>query len=569
MKKNLKWRGKKLTKKVSNFSKKTAKTSKEHLRDNFFNRLSNVKNVRLLILEWILLILIILLLSIAQSFWYDKSYSNSSFTSGGTYIEATLGKVSSLNPLLAKTNSEKALAKLMFSSLVTVDYSGHIGPDLAKSIKHDDKAKVWTIELKDDLKWSDNTPLTSEDVIFTIETIKNNLLDTLYTAKLSHLKVTKKDNSIIFTLPSSYSDFSSVLDFPILPAHILKNSSAKSLAEHEFNSKPISSGPFTYRATQNTSNSDENIIHLTANPYYHRGRPLLDSFSIYAAISPDTIISSLKNNTITATSALSSSQLPKDLPSNIYKKQTTIKSGTLLFLNNLTLSKSLRKTLSTAIDLRSLRAPLESSNQPPLNLPFIDQKQNFQPFVFNYNPEEAKKHLPKDHKIRLVSVNSGSLPALAENLEFQLKNLGLKPTLSIHEPNQEFIKNVLRPRDYDLLIYELDLGSTIDLFPYFHSSQISESGLNLANYNNPFVDDIILATRANPSAKFRNLKYSTLLTYLLDDVPVIPIAQSNLTYLFNQNTRNFSEDNQLSDPLDRFNDVIRWSSLQTQKHRTP
>ena len=128
-------RGQTLSTRLSRFSKKAGVLSERHLKENFLSRLSHVSDVRLFVLEWGLLVFTLFMLALTQTFWYSESYSFSSFTSGGTYTEATLGKVSSLNPLFSSTNSEKTLSKLLFSSLTSIDTSGKIGNDLAKDRK--------------------------------------------------------------------------------------------------------------------------------------------------------------------------------------------------------------------------------------------------------------------------------------------------------------------------------------------------------------------------------------------------------------------------------------------------
>ena len=104
-------RGQKIRRRFSKFSRKTTDQTVEHIQENVIERVSHIRHIRLLILEWSLLVLAIIMLSITQAFWYVDSYRIDAWTEGGTYTEATLGKVSSLNPLFATTSSEKVLSK--------------------------------------------------------------------------------------------------------------------------------------------------------------------------------------------------------------------------------------------------------------------------------------------------------------------------------------------------------------------------------------------------------------------------------------------------------------------------
>ena len=71
----------------------------DHFSTMFIQRLKNVREVRLWVVEWVLLVLVVFLLAIVQIIWYSSSYETTAFTEGGEYIEATLGEVKSMNPL--------------------------------------------------------------------------------------------------------------------------------------------------------------------------------------------------------------------------------------------------------------------------------------------------------------------------------------------------------------------------------------------------------------------------------------------------------------------------------------
>ena len=164
----IKKRGQRFMRRFSRASARASAESKEHIKENLFRRISHVRGIRLLILEWGLLIAALFMLGVAQAAWFTTSYAEEVFVGGGTYAEATVGRVNSLNPLFATTTSEKVLSKLMFATLVDVDYSGHPGPELAESVMSDANGKVWTMKLREGLLWSDGEPLTAEDVIFTV-----------------------------------------------------------------------------------------------------------------------------------------------------------------------------------------------------------------------------------------------------------------------------------------------------------------------------------------------------------------------------------------------------------------
>lgn len=571
---SLQKRGQKLAKKLSRFSLKASRESKEHLKENLVDRLPHVRSVRLLVLEWLLLTTAIIMLAITQALWYAESFSTSAFVEGGTYTEATLGKVSSLNPIFATTNSEKTLSKLLFATLVTVDYSGHTGPGLAASTTSDPTGKIWTVKLRPDLKWSDGEPLTNADVLFTINLIKDPTLKSAYASSFSKVKVAEKDNAIVFTLPAPYINFPSVLNLPILPQHVLQDVDPEILLEHNFSSSPVSSGAFTHNATQAIGSDGEAVVYLYANPNYYRGRPLLDSFAIHAFMDTNDIISALKNGSVTATAELSHLDAPKVTSSTVYEKQTTINNGVFLFFNTTRPALNqvvLRQAIRNGIDSSDLRAL--AGGPPPLDYPILPYQANFNPpKLSELDPDNARtviaEHRP-EQALRLATISTSPFPAIAERLADRLRNLGLDIAVEIYEPNRDFLINVISYRNYDMLLYEIELGADPDILTYYHSSQANQAGLNLSNYHNPLADDAILAARSTMDPRLRAAKYEAFVKHWLRDVPSLSIYQVNLAYFFNKNVRSFSEDNRLVYATDRFADVEHWAVYKSRLNRTP
>ena len=83
-----------------------------------------------------------------------------------------LSPVQSLNPLFAKSPAELSASGLLFSSLYSFDSSGHLRGDLATAIR-DEGDKVFTVKLRNDARWHDGKPVTADDVVFTVDLMRN------------------------------------------------------------------------------------------------------------------------------------------------------------------------------------------------------------------------------------------------------------------------------------------------------------------------------------------------------------------------------------------------------------
>ena len=177
----------------------------------------------------------------------------------------------------------------------------------------------------------------------------------------------------------------------------------------------------------------------------------------------------------------------------------------------------------------------------------------------------------KDGRIVLnvATVDSGYLPAVAEELKNQLVTLGIEASLMVYEETQDFIANVLAKRNYDVLVYQVELGADPDPLPYYHSSQTTAAGLNLSNYNNTLVDDLLVGARETLDEALRAKKYETFLNYWVNDVPAIGLYQGSMCYIYNRNARAYGENLHLTTALDRFSDVLNYAAVKGTKNLTP
>lgn len=583
MNKIFKKSGRKIVKKISLFSKRVNQGGREHIRENFLGHISHIKEVRLFVIEWFLLVSAIILLSITQAFWYLNSFAIETYTSGGTYTEATLGKINSLNPLFASTSSEETLSRLLFSTLSTRDYSGHTGLGLAESIHTNEQGDAWTVKLREGIKWSDGEPITNQDVLYTIKTIQSSRIKTNFASKLAGVSVKENEQGeIVFFLNSSNAFFENSLDLPVLPSHILKDVSPELLLENKFSTRPITSGPFTINATQNISTEGEKMVYLTANSKYYRGAPLLDSFSIHAFPSITEIKSAIKNGTVTATADLPSKFSSELNSTNINEYQTAVNYGVFAFLNTESPSlrnKQLRQSIRLGLNLNNLRSGL--SGELPLDYPVLESQVGSKTFpaIPKTDVTAAKTAIEslKTNNAELASTTfnivtvkgDNYLEEIANRIASQLEGLGLKATVSAYDSNQDFTLNVLRPRAYDFLIYEIGLGADPDVLAYYHSLEASENGHNLSNYKNLVVNDLLLSARNTMDSNLRAAKYLKFLERWVDDVPAIGLYQTTLPYFVNRNVRSFSQENHLVTATDRFIDIENWATKKTVKNRTP
>ena len=572
-------------------AKKLSRKSAKHVEEEFVEHLDNVHLVRRQVLIWAALVAGLIFLTGLQFMWFRGSYQTEVFTAGGIYIEGTYGKISSLNPIFATTDSEIAVGKLMFSSLYSYDTTGHLRTDLAQNVKVSDNGKVYTVTIRSDAKWQDGKPVTMDDVYFTLQAIKDPNTHAIDSADWQDIEISKKsDHELTLTLPERYAGFLNLLTVPILPEHILGKVNHGLLYENDFSLRPIGSGPFSFTVMQTLPNGDR-IVHLAANTNYYAGKPKLDRFQINAFANKNDILAALRQSEISATAALSVGDYSQLNETKINVRETDINIGVYAFLNTASpvlKNKNVRQALQSGIDIKLVRdtllrevTPLDYPivpNQISLNLPArpkFDRTAAWKQLALgglkykNGKLVDSKNQQPV---LRLVTLQDSDYKKVAAAIKKQLEELGFKVDYQIYntnDPTQNFLQSVLQARNYDILIDQISLGADPDEFAYWHSSQANSGGLNLSNYSNPLVDDILSSARTASDVKLRQAKYETFVKKWLEDVPAIGIYQLRMAYMYANNVQPFSENNQLNIPEDRFNDILYWMVNKTTVLRTP
>ena len=154
---------------------------------SFFQNLKLIPHIRLSVLrkvfslmgqrEKMFFLAMIFLALISGIFAITKLYSTYTTNApaqGGNYREGIIGQPRFINPLLATTDTDRAIVKLVFSGLYKLDSTGSVVPDLAENMPtvSEDK-QLYTVKLKQNAKWHNGTPVKADDVVFTIQTLQN------------------------------------------------------------------------------------------------------------------------------------------------------------------------------------------------------------------------------------------------------------------------------------------------------------------------------------------------------------------------------------------------------------
>lgn len=198
---------------------------------------------------------------------------------GGGTLTVPLTNFDTLNPLLTQNRSYFHLSHLLYDRLFEYEGSGRLVPSLAEHVETSDEGRRVSITLRKGIYWQDGTPITTKDVAATFNAVKHAPAESPY-SRLFHLTpgigadldsvakaVIFDERNIDFEFNQSYGNYSELLSFPILPAHIY---SEEAMLDAE-NFDVVGSGPFLLKKWEKNKR-----IYLEKNPNYYGNLPYID-----------------------------------------------------------------------------------------------------------------------------------------------------------------------------------------------------------------------------------------------------------------------------------------------------
>lgn len=522
------------------------------------------------------------LLSIPLTTYYH--YTNAVPASGGTLVEGILGEPRLVNPLLSQTSdADRDIASLVFSGLYRYNGQGKLVPEMARSMPEiTSDGLSYSVTLRDDARWHDGVPVTADDVVFTVQTAQNSDYGAPLAVRGNWQGVTVEragERVIIFHLKAKYAQFPNILTLGILPKHLWADVKPSNFSLSELNIKPVGSGPL--RFTSLVKNNLGHIVSykLSAWPQYYGGRVHIDGieFRFYGA--EEELIAAFNNNDIDNIGYLSGQNISAlKFKSRINLEQLRMPRYYALFFNQ-TQSKALadkniRLALNYATDRVHIINKAMDGNAFLINSPMMGGILDINPTVrtYDYDLAQAQSVLKaggwtpnadgvpakgKDALLELKITTStwSELSAVAMQIKEQWEKLGVKITVETLPISQ--LQQVIKDRNYQILLFGEIMSIDPDPFAMWHSSQRQEPGLNLALYKNDTADKLMEEARATLNPLERRQKYDDFQKILIEDIPAVFLYSPHFLYGLTRDVRGF--DTQIiSTPDGRFTDIRDW-----------
>ncbi len=453
-----------------------------------------------------------------------------------------------MSPLASSTQGNDEVVKVLQDTLATAAPDGSLIPRVATKWQQATDAKSFTVTIADQ-KWSDGTPMTADDVLYTFNTYANPAVKAPLGSQLAPIAgyaalqsgsaktmsgLTKVGaNQVKFTLTGPDSGFMYLVLsglYYILPEHALKSVDPASLMDNPLWTKPggvPGLGPFVM-----TANLPGQRVEFTRNPYFRTPAHF------------EKLVESLVTQDV-ATQQLSSGEIDASLvaPTDL----TTVQG-----FNGVTLSKNdspgfdrytvnlrkpylqnpmVRQAFLTAIDRAGIIASIYSGQASPDNTSFLARGVDTAGLdTYAYDPTKAKALLKQanwnpNQAIQLVEANNNAQRASIDQVVLKdLQDIGVKASIKVIDQAQ--VTDTLSG-NYDLFLYgggNYVVDPVVDV-PILSCATIFPNGANLPGYCNKNLDALFAQAKATSNSAARLGFYSQAAKIENADVPMLWIAR--------------------------------------------
>jgi peptide/nickel transport system substrate-binding protein len=503
---------------------------------------------------------------------------------GGSLTEGIIGSPRFINPLLSSSDIDKDLTSLIYSGLLRVGSGGELIPDIAESYTISSDSLVYTFKLKDNIYFHDGVKLSVDDVIFTIEKAQDPELKSPRETNWNGVRVEKiDDRTVSFTLKQAYSPFIQNMTLGILPKHIWKTASLEEFPFSQFNTKPIGTGPYKVNSITYTGSGLPAEYHLISFDKYSLGKPYITNLTIKSFQKEKDVIDSLKNGSIESVHSIS----PKTLSDLGIKNDLIILSPLprifgLFFNQNsapVLVYKEVRNALDIATDKQAIInnaiggfGQIIDGPVPPATI----NHTNTDLLTENDRVNKAKELLikngwkqnsagifeKKDKKNTTklsFSISTGDVPELRDTaylLQSQWKKIGAEVEVKIFEIG-DLNQNIIKTRKYDSILFGEIVGKNLDLYPFWHSSQRTSPGLNIALYANLKVDKLLENIRKTIDPEQQQVNLNNFEKEIKNDMPAVFTYSPYFIYIMPKKVQNVTLGT-LTAPTDRFSNISKW-----------
>ena len=479
---------------------------------------------------------------------------------GGVYTEGLVGSLGRLNPLLDWNNpADRDVDRLIFSGLLRFDEHGLPQKDLAEGWGVMPDGTVYNFTIRPNAVWHDGEPVTSDDIIFTIDMMKSE--GSLYPPDIKELwgkiEVTKLDDkNLKFTLSEPYVPFIDYLTFGVLPRHLLESVSPAQMSSADFNINPVGTGPYRFDHLIVDDGQITGVV-LTISPNYYGTPPYVEQVVFrYYSTSADAF-DAYKQGDVLSVSQITSDVLSGALEEpdlSVYTSRLPQMSMIMLNLNNPEVAflqdPKVRRALMLALNRPYIinsflqgQAILADGPILPGSWAYYDGIEHF-----DYNPDEAINLLKAEGYV--IPASGGDVRTkdgiplvftmlhpddavhtqIAQTIQEAWAAIGVRADLQA-VPYDQLVLDSLASRAYQAAFVDLNLSRTPDPdpYPFWHQAE-AVGGQNYTQWDNRAASEYLEQARVTTDYTLRTRLYRNFQVVFGKELPALPLYAPVYSY---------------------------------------
>ncbi len=504
---------------------------------------------------------------------------------GGSFSEGVFGNPRFINPILAISDTDRDLSSLVYSGLMKKTPDGNIVTDLAESYEVSEGGLTYTFKIREGAMFHDKTPITSNDVIFTVEKIKDSLIKSPMQAVWEGVVATRDpedSRTVVFKLTQPYASFLENATVGIIPQHIWESIDPEMFSFSDNNLQAVGSGLYRIQKIDQNKAGQIEHVRLSAFDGYAGDAPFIKNIDFKFYQSEADLIRAYRKGRVDQISSVSPKNA-KALTDEGYEPTTTTLSRVFGMFFNPNRNEYLRNsTIVTAIDLAIdkenivntvlygfgtiIDGPVPASlmkSDEEIAVPESASESLNQANVLldsaGFRMNERTGIREKDGKQLRFSISTADVAELrqaSDLIKSDLAKIGIEVSVKVFDVGA-LNQNIIRPREYEALFFGQVIRNDTDLFAFWHSSQRNDPGLNVAVYTNNRVDKLLEEIISTPDPETRDEKVGEFNDIVRADSPAIFIYSPDLIYMESGKVKNIALD-QITNSSERFLGISEW-----------
>ena len=509
---------------------------------------------------------------------------------GGIYTEGLVGSLGRLNPLLDWNNAaDRSVNRLLFSGLIRFDERGLPQADLVEGWGVSEDGTIYNFTLREDAVWHDGTPVTSDDILFTVERMQS--AGSLYPEDIKDLwekiEVTQlNDKNFKFTLPEPYVPFIDYLTFGILPKHLLDDVPLEQMPDAEFNINPVGTGPYRFDHLLVEDGQITGVV-LTISDTYYGVEPYLEQVVFrYYETSADAL-DAYRQGEVLSVSEITPDVLEAALEEpdlRVYTSRLPQMTFVLFNLNNAEVAflqdPALRRALMMGTNRPYIINSLLKGQAVLTDGPILPNSWAYYDGIerIEYNPDEATRLLKNEGYV--VPAGGGDVRAkegtplsftmlhpddtihtqIAEMIREQWALIGVNVELQA-VPYDSLATEHLVPRSFQAALVDLNLARTPDPdpYPFWHQAEAT-GGQNYSQWDDRAASEYLEQARVTTDYTLRTRLYRNFQVVFAKELPALPLFAPVYSYGVDSEVQGVQVA-ALYDPSDRLATFSNWYLL--------